>query len=1443
MKTKSRSSHASGRKLGIVAIFAVVVCGALYASKSDFIKPEISYTDGAESFGNPARGNAGGGWVTFQPGGLPNWRGVRSYASSLWELSRFSAGREQGGKRPPDARVGGEDIPISDAMKADVKRFLDETRANGGSLIVRLGYTWSEHSGCEPEDFEILLGHVRDLSKIMADYEDVVVAVEAGIAGPWGEMHSSDYCRGEYMNRVLKEYCDNLPERISILVRAPGYINKMSDTNTLGTLEKLPFTDKYLKRLGMYNDGYLGTWWDYGTWYGDFTRERGVQMLKTFENHPYGGEMAYIGRDWLDKNMGLFQLEKWNIVKEWYETHLNYLRNIGERGHTLAEFLTKDLVFDSKKYAFDGMPSLCEYDGQTMNKFVRDHMGYRFVVRDARIPGKLKTGEETMVALEIENTGFGKFLLPSRVEVLFKNESGEGVASAGGSLGDIPSGGKKRMAFKFTVPDLPENGKYSLYIRASAPLKDEAPGVLPRRPVRFANAGMWEEISFANKIGEVSVTATTFSKKRAREAAKEKALAEELKKKQLEETVKTAAENLSDRGHVFTDEKPLVVDLKGGSRSVETWHQNRWNGQPLTVKNGKLVFTKSVAVHGGKIEVERDSTLSFARGAYLGTGLGDAGTRVFNIAHGAKLEMDGIKWNMDHTRVVLPAGAEWMADFSKFSLSGGMKDNLWDIGGKAVFVRGINVAEGNWGCELKVKLAKDGEIAFGGPVSTNGGRKCKIDIVLEGGKVTLFWNARIDPGLVRLAPGAEVELNVAKGVKFDPSVISVPEDAKLIVKRDVDEPKGLPARYVFTVKYDRTGRSYWISADDFKEHVKELVFRYPNPDSESEIKFAKVKTRDTLFRMRFPNSKDKRFTVSAGVRDLYGNTYATNIVVKRPWPVVRQPADNHTLLVGVTGYGTSTNLAYDIFTQDLCNLFVGWSGAMMTHPDSWPEKYREEWKRLVHERKMWSMSIYGGDKPETQRKLQSVYGNRYLGNNIGEYASFVYQWREVCGIPMDLDLKRAKNAFVDRYCGNAGFGWMSKFPFMFSTCGAALSCYELAGGIDFICNEQWAIGAMNIGHTTGEARGAARKWGPEYWCAWNAHEWQTCAIPYRTAQKYDSCLVGFLQEYIAGTSLIVLESGTQGKQAWEHTSDVPGQPKSERAKEGYDGHVAKNYRATVKKFWDWVKANPRDKGTPETKIAMALGNLDSYMGIDGGYAVWSQHINADTNKLWKYGAPEKTQALLKRMFYPIPKDAVAPFPNSWIGGTPYGQVDIMNVDGESTIADLRRYDLLVFGGWNTMTELARDLLERYVREGGTLVMSRPQMTTRIDRDYENYSDKDLMPLFDFLPSPGDPGSFVEKKFGKGRYFLFTGRTFPAATKTGTDAFNSLVSRLASEVSQTVRISSKDGEDAKRISYGVYPKKVYFLNTDTVKPRTFTYEMDGKKTELTLGPCEVKVVKR
>ena len=211
-----------------------------------------------------------------------------------------------------------------------------------------------------------------------------------------------------------------------------------------------------------------------------------------------------------------------------------------------------------------------------------------------------------------------------------------------------------------------------------------------------------------------------------------------------------AVASVSDRGDKFTDEEPISLELGGATRQVESWGQSKWNGQALSVTNGALVFTKSVHVHGGKINVGPDTTLEFARGCSLGTGLGDAGTRIFDLAPGSRLDMDGVSWRMDHTRVVLPKGAEWNADLTRLELAGAMKDNLWDISGRAVFARGIRIAQGDWGHALKVVLKDGGELLLGGPVSTNGTKKCSVDIVLEGGVVTLFWGAKIEPGLVRL---------------------------------------------------------------------------------------------------------------------------------------------------------------------------------------------------------------------------------------------------------------------------------------------------------------------------------------------------------------------------------------------------------------------------------------------------------------------------------------------------------------------------------------------------------------------------------------------------------------------------------------------------------------------------------------------------------------------
>ena len=510
------------KRTAAFAAVAAAFCAAQFGCQSqadaapnpkDYFKPDIQYVDGTNTFNGPARGYAAGGWTTFKPEGLPKWKGAKAYNSSLWELSRFSGGRVQGKNSVPTNRVGGADIPLTDAMKADVRRYLEETRQNGGSLIVRLGYTWSEKCGCEPSDFDVLLGHVRDLSKIIADFDDVVVGVEAGIAGPWGEMHSSDYCKKEYMNRILKTYCENLGDRISLLVRTAFYIDAFAETNTVGTLDMLPFQDKDLKRFGMYNDGYLGTWWDYGTWAGKWKRELGCQLLDSIcRDNPYGGELAYVSMDWLEKNReksgDLLDIEKWNIVKDWYSEHLNYLRNIGDRKHSLCAFIATK-TFSSDVYRFDGMPDLHEYDGLDLHKFMYDHMGYRFVVRDARLPKRIEPGKKSLAVIEVENTGFGKLLLPSRIDVLLSAGGGmhvcETVQPTSG-FSAIEGGAKLRIPVYFVAPPgIGRESECEFCLQVSCPVKDERRDHPPLRPIRLANAGMWVKPDNVNSFGMVMV--------------------------------------------------------------------------------------------------------------------------------------------------------------------------------------------------------------------------------------------------------------------------------------------------------------------------------------------------------------------------------------------------------------------------------------------------------------------------------------------------------------------------------------------------------------------------------------------------------------------------------------------------------------------------------------------------------------------------------------------------------------------------------------------------------------------------------------------------------------------------------------------------------------------------------------------------------------------------
>ena len=407
--------------------------------------------------------------------------------------------------------VGGADIPLdADALLAVSNSFL-KCRRNGGTCIPRFAYTWDGWGGAEPDDFEMIIVHIHQLGAVLSQFRDVVPAVECGMIGAYGEMHTSRYTAREYQNRVVGAWLESIPDDMALLVRSPQVWMKYLNTTTSAFLGGgMDSMDQILRsRMGFYNDGYLGTDYDYGTWGGgggttSWSRDEGRAFLKG-QSVPYGGEFASVSTSYFDENVHLLDPSRFNIVAEWYDTHLSYLRTIRAYDMTVVQKLT-NTVFSSSAWMFDGMPGLSEYDGVDLRKFCEDHMGYRYVIRGVSLEGR--TGGARL-DVEMENTGFGQLLFDDLIEVVLSaGDMSVKAPLVGGSqtsLRAICGGATAVVSLDFDYPGNLPPGEYDVFLRVSAPLADETGDGLPRRPVRFANDECWNASLRANRICRVSI--------------------------------------------------------------------------------------------------------------------------------------------------------------------------------------------------------------------------------------------------------------------------------------------------------------------------------------------------------------------------------------------------------------------------------------------------------------------------------------------------------------------------------------------------------------------------------------------------------------------------------------------------------------------------------------------------------------------------------------------------------------------------------------------------------------------------------------------------------------------------------------------------------------------------------------------------------------------------
>lgn len=420
----------------------------------------LNYQESTERINNPDQGFYRPIYVRVKEDGVSYNKNIVTDTTQLYHLrvdiSAFSqANNETADKTLTENALSGIDELLSylqEKNKSAIARFVYDPGLNGAS-------------NKEPA-LDMILQHISQLSAILDQYHDTLTAIEVGLIGPWGEMHTSTMANKDVINALIDAYLNNTTE-IPILVRTPKMIY-----NYLGiTMEDI---DNYriestakAYRLGLFNDGYLGSSSDLGTY---SNREKEVPWLALQNGHlPYGGEVVIPDSE-------LHNIE--NCLNEMFLLHLSYL-NIEWNNYVIDKW---------KKSTYTeaaGADSL--YYGETAFQYIENHMGYRFVLENSTFEYDTAVSQFG-IDLSLRNVGFGNLNRPMNMTLLLESETGEITSIDAGQY----DGGEK-ITFQ-TDLNLTE-GNYNVYLKLDKGNDKYA--------LRFAN-NLWNEELQANRIGSFS---------------------------------------------------------------------------------------------------------------------------------------------------------------------------------------------------------------------------------------------------------------------------------------------------------------------------------------------------------------------------------------------------------------------------------------------------------------------------------------------------------------------------------------------------------------------------------------------------------------------------------------------------------------------------------------------------------------------------------------------------------------------------------------------------------------------------------------------------------------------------------------------------------------------------------------------------------------------------
>jgi len=363
---------------------------------------------------------------------------------------------------------------ISGDYLIGMKKDFEILRQAGMKLVMRFSYCESMTKPYGDAPIDIVLRHIEQVKPILQENSDVILVVQAGFIGAWGEWYYTDHyafspgvifpehwaLRRQIVNALL----DAVPAYRMIEVRTPGYKQKLLE-NDQPVSEQQAYSDLPIARIAHHNDCFVSSPDDYGT-YDDTLVEKPYLEADT-RYTMIGGETCNPYPPYSDCPNSLHEMRRFH----W--TYLNMDYNV----QLLNGWRTQGCFPE-----------------------VENKLGYRYRLVEADIQDSARVGGEFQVNLKLINEGWSNPVNPRKIELVIRNQANgkEYVYDINEDIRFWPLVEEVTLSIKAGIPQGLEQGDYQVFLNMPDP--EISIRFQPKYSIRTANIGTWEDATGLNSL-------------------------------------------------------------------------------------------------------------------------------------------------------------------------------------------------------------------------------------------------------------------------------------------------------------------------------------------------------------------------------------------------------------------------------------------------------------------------------------------------------------------------------------------------------------------------------------------------------------------------------------------------------------------------------------------------------------------------------------------------------------------------------------------------------------------------------------------------------------------------------------------------------------------------------------------------------------------------------